>query len=47
MSRVTIFNILDIYNSVRLSDSVVSLLNYQGDVLRSYRIGDAKDVPVF
>ncbi len=47
MSRVTIFNIPDIYNSVRLSDSVVSLLNYQGDVLRSYRIGDAKDVPVF
>ena len=33
--------------SARLSNSVVSLINYQGNTLKSYRIGDAPNVPVF
>jgi hypothetical protein len=47
VSRVTIFNVLDHHHSARLSNSVVSLLNYRGDALKTYRIGDAKDIPVF
>jgi hypothetical protein len=31
----------------RLSNSVVSLINYQGNTLKTYRIGDASNVPVF
>ena len=46
MSRVTIFNVLGQY-SARLSNSVVSLLNYRGDALKTYRIEDAEDIPVF
>ena len=33
--------------SSRLSNSVVSLLNYQGRALKTYRIGDATSIPVF
>ncbi len=46
MSRVTIFNKFYIYD-ICFSYAVVSLLNYQGDVLRSYRIGDGTYVVVF
>ena len=53
MSRVTIYNPNNgdaswaSLVSGRLSNSVVSLLNYQGNVLKSYRIGDATDIPLF
>ena len=53
MSKVTIFNRNDgdpahaALVSSRLSNSVVSLLNYHGTTLKTYRIGDAKDVPSF
>ena len=53
MSRVTIFNRNDgdpahaALVSSRLSNSVVSLLNYHGTALKTYRIGDATDVPSF
>ena len=33
--------------SRRLSNSDVSLINYQGNTLKTYRIGDATNVPVF
>ena len=33
--------------SSRLSNSVVSLLNHQGDILKTYRIWDATDIPIF
>ena len=33
--------------SSRLSNSVVSLLNYQGNTLKAYRIGDARNIPMF
>ncbi len=53
MSRVTIYNRNngDPWHaslvSSRLSNSVVSLLNYQGATLKTYRIGDARDIHVF
>jgi hypothetical protein len=48
VSRVNVLNIVDLHdNSARLSNSVVSLLNYQGHALKTYRIGDAKNIPVF
>ena len=53
MSRVTIFNWNDgdpahaALVSSRLSNSVVSLLNYDGTTLKTYNIGDATDVPSF
>ncbi len=50
VSRVTIFNIVDfryIENSARISNSVVSLHNYQGDALKTYRIGDATGIEAF
>ena len=53
VSRVTIFNRNDgdanhaAIVSARLSNSEVSLLNYQGTTLMSYSIGDATDIPVF
>ena len=51
MSRVVIYNRNDGSAShvltVRLSNSVVSLINYQGNTLKTYRIGDATNVPVF
>ena len=31
----------------RMSNSVVSLINYQGNTLKTYRIGDASNVPEF
>ena len=33
--------------SSRLSNSVVSLLNHQGDILKTYRIWDATEIPIF
>ena len=51
VSRVVIYNRNDGSAShvltVRLSNSVVSLINYQGNTLKTYRIGDATNVPVF
>ena len=55
VSRVVIYNrndgdaspALEAEESGRLSNSVVSLLNYQGNTLKTYRIGDATNVPVF
>ncbi len=48
MARVTIFNLPDDdINLGRLSNSVVSLLNYQGGSLKTYRIEDALNMPVF
>jgi hypothetical protein len=48
VSRVIIYNRDDTdANRSRLSNSVVSLLNYQGNTLKTYRIGDATNVPVF
>ena len=51
MSRVVIYNRNDGSNpsilTLRLSNSVVSLINYQGNTLKTYRIGDATNVPVF
>ena len=46
VSRVVIYNRND-EGSERLSNSVISLINYQGKTLKTYRIGDATDVPVF
>ena len=52
MSRVVIYNRNDgdashaSAVSGRLSNSVVSLINYQGNTLKTYRIGDATNVPV-
>ena len=45
MSIVTIHNRLD--QLQRLSNSVVSLRNHQGNTLKIYRIGDSTNVPVF
>ena len=53
VSRVVIYNPNDgdashaSHVSARLSNSVVSLLNYQGNTLKTYSIGDATNVPVF
>jgi hypothetical protein len=53
VSRVVIYNRNDgdathaSLVSGRLSNSVVSLLNYQGNSLKTYRIGDATNMPVF
>ncbi|KAL3817435.1 hypothetical protein ACHAXA_001442, partial [Cyclostephanos tholiformis] len=53
VSRVTIYNRNDgdgsgfSLLSGRLSNSLVSLLNYQGVTLKTYRIGDATNIPVF
>jgi hypothetical protein len=53
VSRVVIYNRNDGDAShasamtSRLSHSVVSLINYQDNTLKSYRIGDATNVPVF
>jgi hypothetical protein len=53
VSRVVIYNRNDgdashvTEASGRLSNSVVSLLNYQGNTLKAYRIGDATNTPVF
>ena len=53
VSRVTIFNRNDgdanhaAIVSAHLSNSEVSLLNYQGNTLKTYRIWDATDIPVF
>ena len=51
VSRVVIYNRNDGSNpsilTLRLSNSVVSLINYQGNTLKTYRIGDATNVPVF
>ena len=52
VSRVVIYNRNDgdashaSAVSGRLSNSVVSLINYQGNTLKTYRIGDATNVPV-
>jgi hypothetical protein len=50
VSRVVIYNRNDIgcafYVTSLLSNSVVSLLNYQGNTLKTYRIADAANVPV-
>ena len=45
VSRVVIYNRIE--QPRRLSNSVVSLINYQGTTLETYRIGDATNVPVF
>lgn len=47
VSRVTIFNRIDGPTSSRLSNSHVSLLDYQGNTLKSYRIGDSTGIAVF
>ena len=53
VSRVVIYNRNDgdaahvSHLSARLSHSVVSLINYQGNTLKTYSIGDATNVPVF
>jgi hypothetical protein len=53
VSRVVIYNRNDgdashvSHVSARLSHSVVSLINYQGNTLKTYSIGDATNVPVF
>ena len=53
VSRVVIYNRNDGVAahasdvSRRLSNSVVSLINYQGNTLKTYRIGDATNVPEF
>ena len=53
VSRVTIFNRKSgdaahaALVSSRLSNSRVSLLNYQGTSLKSYRIGDATNISIF
>jgi hypothetical protein len=53
VSRVTIFNRNDgdanhaAIVSARLSNSEVSLLNYQGTTIMSYSIGDAINIPMF
>ena len=53
VSRVVIYNRIDgdaslsSHVSGRLSNSVVSLLNYQGNTLKTYRIADATNIPVF
>jgi hypothetical protein len=53
VSRVVIYNRNDgdashaSSVSGRLSNSVVSLINYQGNTLKTYRIGDASNVPEF
>ena len=53
VSRVVIYNRNDgdashvSHVSGRLSNSVVSLINYQGNTLKTYSIGDATNVPVF
>ena len=46
MSRVKIYNRIDCC-AERLSNSVVSLRNHQGNTLKTFRIGDATNVPVF
>ena len=46
VSRVVIYNRIDCC-AERLSNSVVSLLNHQGNTLKTYRIGDATNVPMF
>ena len=45
VSRVTIYNRIG-YNE-RLSNSRLSLLNYQGNTMKSYRIGDATNFNIF
>ena len=45
VSRVVIYNRIE--QPGRLSNSVVSLINYQGTTLETYRIGDATNIPVF
>ena len=53
MSRVVIYNRNDgdashaSHVSGRLSNSVVSLINYQNNTLKTYSIGDATNVPEF
>ncbi len=47
VTRVTIFNFPSGDYSWRLSNSVVSLLNYQGASLKTYTIGVAYNVPIF
>ena len=44
VSRVVIYNRIDCCG---LSNSVVSLLNHQGNTLKTYSIGDATNVPIF
>ena len=46
VSRVVIYNRIDCC-AERLSNSVVSLLNHQGNTLRTYIIGNATNVPIF
>ena len=46
VSRVVIYNRID-QISVRLSNSVVSLIDSLGNTLKTYRIGDATNIPVF
>ena len=46
VSRVTIRNRINCCWD-RLSNSVVSLRNHQGTTLKTYRIGDATNIPVF
>jgi hypothetical protein len=46
VSRVVIYNRNECCSD-RLSNSVVSLINYQGNTLKTYRIGIATNVPVF
>jgi hypothetical protein len=45
VSRVVIHNRLD--NSERLSNSIVSLINYQGTAVKTWRIGDATYIREF
>ena len=53
VARVTIFNRNDgdaghaSEMTSRLSNSVVALLNHEGITLKTYRIGDATNIPVF
>jgi hypothetical protein len=46
VSKVVIYNRTNCCSD-RLSNSVVSLINYQGNTLKTYRIGIATNVPVF
>ena len=47
VSRVVIYNRNDGSHAVSLSNSVVSVINYEGTTLVTYRIGNATNIPVF
>jgi hypothetical protein len=46
VSKVVIYNRTNCCSD-RLSNSVVSLIDYQGNTLKTYRIGISTNVPVF